>query len=949
MRISLLRLLRRRTLLLLVLLALLSPSASSLAAPARQDAPPPDYAGKARALLDTLTPEERVGQLFLVNFTGPEAGPGTPIYDLIVNRHVGGVMLLAANDNFLAPDQTAAGALNLIRQLQLDEYNSSLTTQTDPITDTTFQPAYIPLLMSTIQEGDSYPYDQLFNGLTPLPNPMTLGATWKPEMAQQVGSMLGQELSILGFNLLFGPSLDVLDTPRAESAGDLGTRAFGGDPFWVGEMGRAYIGGVHQGSAGRLAVVAKHFPGFGGSDRLPEDEVATVRKSLEQLKQIELAPFFAVTGSAADAQTTADALLTSHIRYQGFQGNIRATTKPVSFDPEAFAQLMALPQFNTWRSAGGVMISADLGSRAVRRFYDPSGQTFDSRFVARDAFLAGNDLLYLGNFTASGDEGSYTSTIRTLDFFTQKYREDDAFAQRVDEAALRVLILKYRLYNNRLNINDVLPRPDNLIHLSQAGQAILDIASQAATLISPGQAELNDSLPEGPQREDKIVFLTDARTFQQCSRCPLQYRLSPTSLEQAVLRLYSRAGQVVANNLKSYSFEDLQAMLDAGSGTTEIESKLKGADWIVVSMLNITPNVPTSQALRRFLDERADLLQQKRLIVFAFTAPYYLDATDISKLTAYYALYSRGPQFVDVAARLLFHELRAPGILPVSVPGVGYLLNDKIAPDPAQVIGVSFDFPESEPPAETPTPAATPLPPTFQIGDGLPVRTGIILDRNGHTVPDNTPVRFKFTRLGDTPVQQTVDSMTYQGVAKAIFRIDAAGKWEIRAESGDALQSDALPFEVRSPEEPQPPTPTLSPSPTLTPSSSPTLTPSNTSTEVTPTAALSTPTATPTPEPEPMKANFGDWLMAVVIAAGVGIAIYMLIASSGQMRWGVRGGLMALSGGLIAYTYLALGLPGSSVLLQNLWGVIVVALIGAGLGGGSIWLWRQLYRLKGNR
>jgi len=108
------------------------------------------------------------------------------------------------------------------------------------------------------------------------------------------GRCSGQELSALGINFLLGPSLDVLDLPKIEITSNLGTRTFGGDPFWVGEMGRAYIRGVHQGSNGKLAVAAKHFPGYGGSDRLPEEEVATVRKSLDELKSFDLAPFFAL-------------------------------------------------------------------------------------------------------------------------------------------------------------------------------------------------------------------------------------------------------------------------------------------------------------------------------------------------------------------------------------------------------------------------------------------------------------------------------------------------------------------------------------------------------------------------------------------------------------------------------------------------------------------------------
>ena len=228
-----------------------------------------------------------------------------------------------------------------------------------------------------------------------------------------MGSVNGEELSALGFNLLLGPSLDVNETPRTEGSGDLGIRSFGGDPFWVGEMGRAYITGVHEGSNGRMAVVSKHFPGLGSSDRLPENEVATVRKSLEQLKQIELAPFFAVTGNAETTLETTDALLTSHIRYQGLTNNIRATTRPVSFDQSALSLLMEIPALNTWRTNGGVMVSDDIGSKAVRNFYDPTGEGFIARRAALDAFLAGNDLLYMGGFLGLETESSEGETINT--------------------------------------------------------------------------------------------------------------------------------------------------------------------------------------------------------------------------------------------------------------------------------------------------------------------------------------------------------------------------------------------------------------------------------------------------------------------------------------------------------------------------------------------------------
>ncbi len=111
----------------------------------------------------------------------------------------------------------------------------------NPLTGEEYDSTYVPLFTGITQDGNGFPTDQILSGLTPLPSEMAIGATWNPGLAGRVGEVNGRELSALGFNLFFGPSLDVLESP-ATSGGDLGTRIFGGDPFWVGEMGQCLCG-----------------------------------------------------------------------------------------------------------------------------------------------------------------------------------------------------------------------------------------------------------------------------------------------------------------------------------------------------------------------------------------------------------------------------------------------------------------------------------------------------------------------------------------------------------------------------------------------------------------------------------------------------------------------------------------------------------------------------------
>lgn len=945
--------LRRFPFLLVLLSLLLSylPVASVRAIGQPQTADP---VASAKQMLAQMTPEERIGQLFLVTFSGSTADQNSQIYSLIHDHHVGGVVLLAANDNFVASPDTVTSANQLISQLQAIEYQASqaqptATSAATPGSSSTPAPTativsrptqapanYIPLFVGISQPGDGSPDDQILNGLTPLPDLMAIGATWDTSLAEKVGAIAGQELSSLGFNLYFGPSLDVLETPVSTLSNGLGASAFGGDPFWVGAMGSAYITGLHTGSNNRLMVIASHFPGGGSADRPAGGEPATVRKSLEQLKQVELAPFFSVTGNASTPVGTADGLLVSHIRYQGFQGNIRSITPPVSFDPQGLSQILSLKPFASWREAGGLMVSDDLGSPTVRRFYDPAGTSFLARLVARDAFLAGNDLLYMGNIVSSDAVDDYTTVVNTLDFFGQKYQDDKAFAQRVDDAVVRILAAKYRTYGS-FDYPSVLPPSSALESLGLSQAVVFQVASQSATLVSPNTADLDALLPTAPAYRDQIVFLTDTRTGRQCSTCPENPMLAVDALQNVILRLYGpqATGQVSPGHLVSYTFTSLKAILTGGPGDPSLEGTLRQANWVVINMLDAVPGEDQTTLLHAFLSERQDLLQDKRIVVFAFNAPYFLDATDISKLTAYYCLYSKSAPFVEVAARLLFKELTPKGALPVSVAGVNYDLLTATSPDPSQVIGLSLELPVASPTSTAQATPAVTATPYFQVGDTVSVRTSTILDHNGHPVPDGTMVHFTVTMTGAGGVIQQIDAATSQGVAAISFSIARAGLLEVYAASDPALTSVTLQLNVSG---------GVFSVTVVAPTSVVGSTP----------LPVATATLPVTPAAAPLVQTYtglGGWfamfLLLVVLASG----LYWIGSHFVSVSWSVRWTLCMLIGGLLAYSYLAARLPGASTLLKlGGWsGMLGVVLLGGALGLGAGVLWQQLFKGSARR
>ena len=994
---------RKRKVNLLLLIALLfGLNAGWLAGPGATQARAQATDDLVEQLIAGMTVEERVGQLFLVTFVGNQVAPPSDIAELIQTYRVGGVVLLTANENTRNQGDTALETAQLIAGLQeialtapelVTKYPQILSTQ--PITPTASEEAgaapaietvtHIPLFVAVDHEGDGYPYTRLINGFTQVPNNLAIGATWNDSMAQEIGRIVGTELRAIGVNMLLGPSLDVLDNPRPVSGGDLGSRTFGGDPYWVGRLGEAYIRGVHLGGEGGVVTVAKHFPGFGGSDRRADEEVATVNKSLQELYRIELAPFFVTTKeSKIGSPSATDALMTSHIRYRGFQGNIRQLTRPISFDAQNLPALMRLPEFAPWRQAGGLLVSDALGVPAVRRYYDPKLQTFPYRQIAQEAFLAGNDLLLLSQFALNDIWSEQFENIKaTATYFQDKYIADEAFRERVDQSLRRILRLKLKLYPE-FTLDAVVPPAEALAGIGQGNTVVTQVAKQAATLIYPGVDELADRLPSPPLADEPILIFTDARQATECPNpdlCPPFSLIPVDALQSILLQLYGPdgSGQIAPEMLRSFTFEELRTHLtqleqsvdggEASAAEGDLASAIESARWVVFAMLDIeTDRHASSDALRQFLRLSEPDLRDKKVVVFAFNEPYYLDTTEISKLTAYYCLYSKTLPFLDVAVRMLFQEIVPPGRSPVNIPSVNYDLITATEPDPDQIIQVLL----------SPAPAAAGETTTvgISVGGTLRLATSVILDRNGNPVPDGTPVEFRLIYPADSLELPRLQSTTTNGVAGASVVLERTGQLNVTASSGGATRSTTLQVTIQENEPAQIATVEPSPSPTATPTDTPLPTATATDT-VEPTAtatatATATPTSTPSPtatdEPTttptatetarptpaiPLDGRWGGFTLSMLVLVSAGSLLGLVCSIVGRSAaLGVRVALWLFVGGVAGYIISVQGLVSGSITarLPDVWVTPITAMVlGIVVGGVNLLiepLGRRLRRIE---
>jgi beta-N-acetylhexosaminidase len=409
-------------------------------------------------------------------------------------------------------------------------------------------------------------------------------------------------------------------------------------------------------------------------------------------------------------------------------------------------------------------------------------------------------------------------------------------------------------------------------------------------------------------------------------------------------------GQVSPDQIDSLSFLDLKDVVsdeDLG-GNENTEVLIEAADWIIFAMFNIDPEAnPQSDAVRALLRSRFDTVRNKNLVLFAFNAPYFLDETESSQLTAYYAFYDKTPDFLEAAAKLLFQQFEPTGASPVSIPAIGPL---DLSPNPEQIIELEpihkIDIDDNIIALEESLENGATI--DLELGEGILFRSGVIVDRNGHRVPDGTLVDFfRFYPLEGLALGP-LQSKTVHGVAEIVIIKERDTPLQVTASSNLAVQSVTFnigPGIVDTPT----PTVTLTPTPTDTPSPTPTSTATATSTP-TPTASPTieiTPSPTPLPPPPPpppRPVNIVDLAYSLLGMMLIGGIAFTLGGERFALEERVRAALVAIAVGLVgysSYTIMAMTFPayirdilqGSPV---GPWAATLVSLAFA-IGGVLIW------------
>lgn len=291
---------------------------------------PPD---PIEALLESMTIEERVGQLFLAR-----CEDSTAVED-IVNYHLGGFVLFGGDFNGQTPES--------IRE-KLTNYQAA---------------AKLPLLIAVDEEGGTVTRVSRYPAFRemPFPSPRSALKNWGMEGLLTVEEEKCQLLASLGINVNLGPVCDIAADPSAF----MYERSLGEDAQTTSGFVSQVVSLMNE---YRLGSVLKHFPGY-GNNADTHTGITRDSRTLAELEGNDLLPF------AAGIQAGCGAILVSHTIVEAMDPDT-----PASLSPAVHDYLRDRLGFT------GVVLTDDLVMQAITDAYG-AGE------AAVLAVLAGNDLL----------------------------------------------------------------------------------------------------------------------------------------------------------------------------------------------------------------------------------------------------------------------------------------------------------------------------------------------------------------------------------------------------------------------------------------------------------------------------------------------------------------------------------------------------------------------------
>ncbi len=288
------------------------------------------------AVFNTLTPKEKVAQLFLVRaHTNLGQKYIDSVAQVIQDQHLGGLVVFQGGP---------------VRHVDMFNRYQSLSK--------------VPLMVTF--DGEWGLGMRMPDSTLSFPYQMTLGAVQDNQLIYRMGREVALDFQRIGMHFNFAPDVDINNNPKNPV---IGIRSFGDNKYNVTQKAKAYMDGMVDG--GILASI-KHFPGHGDTDVDSHYDLPQLPFDKKRLDTLELYPFKELIKAGAPA------VMVAHMNIPSLDDT---PNMPSSISKKVVTDLL-----RNELGFKGLTVTDAMDMKGVKKFF-PNGE------ADVQAIIAGHDLL----------------------------------------------------------------------------------------------------------------------------------------------------------------------------------------------------------------------------------------------------------------------------------------------------------------------------------------------------------------------------------------------------------------------------------------------------------------------------------------------------------------------------------------------------------------------------
>ncbi|MCK4578486.1 MAG: serine hydrolase, partial [Candidatus Marinimicrobia bacterium] len=378
----------------------------------------------------------------------------------------------------------------------------------------------------------------------------------------------------------------------------------------VGQYAGEYIRGLHDHG---VAGTAKHFPGHGDTETDSHSSLAMVPSDSARLWSLELLPFQAAIDAGIEA------VMVGHLQSPDYQTHAGT--------PATMSKFWIEDVLRKRMDFQGVVITDAMRMGGIAENFSPD-------YALINAINAGVDLIIQA-------QGVRTS----IDVVERAVNNGIISERRIDEAALRVLLLKERLGLHRNRFNDYQLTRSQLGR-SEYRESAGRIAAESITMVR----NRGSLVPLKYTAKEDTLIVIDLYDY------PYNHRLSTVTRGIINSGLPAKPFQLDASD----SPATYQAILD----TVPDGARVLVNAFVGIAMRKDRIFLPEEQ--EEFLHELMG--KTARVIMVSLGTPYLVQA--LPELPAYLCAYNSTYTMQSAAASALLGYTAISGRLPVSIPGI---------------------------------------------------------------------------------------------------------------------------------------------------------------------------------------------------------------------------------------------------------------------------------------